>query len=322
MENAPKISVCIPVFNTESTLARALNSVATQDFTDYEIVLVNDASGGRDEKKRNCKKIAKSFKNVKYIEHRSNLGLLEARRTAVNSAEGKYICILDSDDELLPQSLSLMYNKAEQTGADIVHAGAEVIFAKAADGTSIVDRNTLEASALVYDGILTGNQIIDGFLGKKNHNGFLWAKLINRELYQKALDFIPFTNCVMAEDFLQYFFISFFAKKYCGITTPVYRYYRTEGISSIKEVSDLKKWEQICSTANVFTTIFAALKTDFALTLEQTEYVKLMSRSYLLSTIRRWKSCVQDSIKEQAYELLCEYWGKDFVDFVESNCSF
>ena len=237
--NAPKISVCIPVFNTESTLLRALNSVAEQDFTDYEIVLVNDASRGRDEKKRNCKKIAKSFKNIKYIEHRSNLGLVEARRTAVNSAEGKYICILDSDDELLPQSLSLMYSEAERTGADIVQASAEVIFAKDADGNPIVDRNTLEASTLVYDGILTGNQIIEGFLGKQNHNGFLWAKLIQRELYQKALDCIPFTNCVMAEDFLQYFFISYFAKKYSGIKTPVYRYYKTDGISSQKEITDL-----------------------------------------------------------------------------------
>ncbi|MBQ4378159.1 MAG: glycosyltransferase family 2 protein [Treponema sp.] len=332
----PKISVCIPVFNSELTLLRCLESVYAQNFTDWEILVVNDGSSGKDLNNKNCKKIVKQFrkshklskKQVFYLEHRSNLGLLEARRTLVESAHGKYIAMLDSDDSLLPEALSALYDSALKTGADIVQGGAEVFFDEEQTENSSENSEVLqkriqkikEKTDLVYEGELCGKEIFDAYLVNKKMNGFLWGKLILRETYLEALSYIPFTHCVFAEDFLQYFFISYCAKKYAGIKTPVYRYSIDSGISSSKKITDIATWEQVCSTATVFVIIFAVIK-EFppeTFSSEQLEAIRFLSRSYLANNLQQLKDTVVSELQNDAMSLLCEYWGEDFVKTMQS----
>ena len=127
----PLVSVCIPVYNSEPYLMRCLESVAAQDFpgAKTEIIIVNDASCGTDADGNDCAAIVKSFKkqhkrNIKLFCHTRNKGLVEARRTAICEAEGEYICIVDSDDWLTPGALRLLYEAAQNTGADIVQGKA------------------------------------------------------------------------------------------------------------------------------------------------------------------------------------------------------
>ena len=331
MKDMPSVSVCIPVYHAEKTLLRCLCSVAAQDFTDYEIVIVNDGSQGKDEQGRTCKKIVRAFakehkslrKKINYVEHRKNLGLLEARRTAIQNAQGDYVCIVDSDDELLEGALRVLYDTAVRSGADIVQGNAELTAAVPNDGKTTPDEANsalYERANNLFDGELCGSDVFDGFLAKQNHIGFLWGKLFRRELYLQALAHIPFMHCVLAEDFLQYFFISYEAKKYVGINVPVYRYTTEDGISSHRQISDLAAWEQICSCANVFTTVFAEIKefpVQRKLTLEQSEALKLQSRSYLRNTIQQLHNRVVPSLQEAARNLLCDYWGSNFVALVE-----
>ena len=335
----PKISVCIPVFSSEPYLARCLRSVYTQDFSDFEIVIVNDGSCGRDENGLNCKKIvklaqkeAKKFRkqnklpplSFNYIEHRNNLGLLEARRSAVQSACGEYICILDSDDELAEGALSQMA-ALFASGADIIQGKTEVFsddeqnpeVQKRIDSVKNRANNNFTGELLNSD---SGLQIFDGYLLEKNHSGFLWGKLIRREVYLAALSNIPFTRCVFAEDFLQYFFIAYEAKKYLGIEKAVYRYRVDTGISSSMKISDLVRWEQVCSTANVFTIIFEAVKSfPKPLNLEQMEALRAQSRSYLANNLKQLHEAVIPELQKEARAMLCDYWGEDFVQLAEKS---
>ncbi len=334
MTGIQKISICIPVFHAEGTLQRCLDSVweENKDFTDWEVLVVNDGSSGCDERGRNCKKIVKDFrkahklykKQVIYLEHRSNLGLLEARRTLVEAAHSDFILMLDSDDCLLPGALKTLYEAECKSGADIVHAGSEIFLdeSKALDKSDMKKRvqEMHKKANNLYEGQLCGSDIFNGYLVQSNHVGFLWAKLIRRELYLKALSFIPFTHCVMAEDFLQYFLISFFAKKYEGLKRPVYRYTIDTGISSNHQIKDLEGWEKIASTANVFTILFTVIKENpevFSLPLEQMEALRLQSRSYLVNNIRQMRAQVIPELQSQAREILCDYWGTDFVEMME-----
>ena len=315
--NSAKLSVCVPVYNAEKTLRSCLESVATQDFPDWELLVVNDGSTGTDADGSDCRKIVKDFrkahklskKKVIYLEHRSNLGLVEARRTLVEAARSEYIVCLDSDDSLLPGALKTLYGAALESDADIVQGGAEV---PGSDKLKIKCNN-------LFEGQLCGGDVFDGYLVKQNHNGFLWGKLIRRETYLNALSYIPFTRCVFAEDFLQYFFISYCAKKYVGIKTLVYRYNVDTGISSMKKITVLARWEQVCSTANVFSIIFSAIKEfpEGELPLEQMEALRLQSRSYLVNNLQQLKNAVDPSIQEPARQLLCDYWGTDFVEMME-----
>lgn len=322
----PYISVCIPVYNSEQVLQRAIDSVLSQDFNSFEVIIVNDGSKNKDENGLSCKKIVKLVQKknkkkrknqklpsvqIKYIEHRTNLGLLEARRTAIENARGEYICNLDSDDVLLPNALKTLYAAATKTSADIVQGKIEY-------------SNTENLSEFhksynkVYSGELEKNDVFDGWLVKQNHIGLLWAKLIRRETYLNALSHIPFTHCVMSEDFLQYFFIAFEAKKYTGIEDKVYRYTVDTGISSGQQITDLSRWEQICTTSNVFTIIFSAIEqNEVSLTFEQMEALRLQSRSFLVNNIQMLQRNVIPELQTQARQLLCEYWGTEFVETME-----
>ena len=94
-ERKMRFSVLIPVYNVEKYLDQCLKSVLTQDFTDFEVILVND--GSTDQSPVICKSIAESDSRVKFYD-KENEGLLLTRRFSIKQASGEYILFLDSDD--------------------------------------------------------------------------------------------------------------------------------------------------------------------------------------------------------------------------------
>ena len=330
----PLLSICIPVYKSEASLRRCLESVAGQDFEGAQIVLVNDGSPLPADKKQSCKNIVKQFRKehklsknqLLYREHRSNLGLLEARRSLVEAASGHYILMVDSDDALAPGALKVLYQAALESGADIVQGKTKVV-CLGAEGQPLQEEVLLRQKSMqqvankIFCGMLTENQIFDGYILQKNHNGFLWGKLYRRELYLEALAHIPFTRCVYSEDFLQYFFISYLAKKYVGIDFPVYEYSVDTGISSFTKITDLKRWEQVCTAANVFTILFTAAKElpSQRFTPEHQKALALKSRFVLSNTLEQMRQQVAPSILPEARALMCQYWGEDFVKFEEAR---
>lgn len=95
MENAPKYSVIIPVYNGERTLRRCLDSLLNQNYRDAQIILVDD--GSTDESGSICGEYCRAFQQVKYIS-RPHTGVSEARNAGLDVAEGRYILFVDSDD--------------------------------------------------------------------------------------------------------------------------------------------------------------------------------------------------------------------------------
>ena len=94
----PKISVIIPVYNTEKYVEKCLESLAKQEMKDFEVIIVND--GSTDNSENVIKNYMQSSKlNIKYLE-KENGGLASARNYGVEKASGKYISFLDSDDYL------------------------------------------------------------------------------------------------------------------------------------------------------------------------------------------------------------------------------
>lgn len=94
-----KLSVIIPVFNTEDTLSRCLDSVIEQQIAGMEIVLVDD--GSTDNSPNICSIYAKEHANISLL-HQPNKGLSEARNAGLQIARGDYVTFVDSDDDLNP----------------------------------------------------------------------------------------------------------------------------------------------------------------------------------------------------------------------------
>lgn len=123
----PKISIVMPVYNSENYLRYALNSILDQTFQDFEIICIND--GSRDNSLKILKEYAQKHNNIRIYSQR-NQGAGVARNKGLELARGKYIMFLDSDDVFRKEMLETLYNKAEKTNSDIVVCGNISILTK------------------------------------------------------------------------------------------------------------------------------------------------------------------------------------------------
>ncbi|MFA5248481.1 MAG: glycosyltransferase family 2 protein [Patescibacteria group bacterium] len=101
MSNQPLISVVIPTYNRKYTIQRAINSILTQTYKNWEIVIVDD--GSVDNTKEEIKQFLNNSK-IKYY-HQKNSGVCSARNFGILKATGEYVSFLDSDDEYFPDRL-------------------------------------------------------------------------------------------------------------------------------------------------------------------------------------------------------------------------
>lgn len=104
----PKISVVIPLYNKGAFIRRALNSVFTQTFEDYEVIVVDDGSTD------DGPNIVASFDAIRLrVIRQENSGPGATRNRGINNALGEYIAFLDADDEWLPDYLEKSYRILE-----------------------------------------------------------------------------------------------------------------------------------------------------------------------------------------------------------------
>jgi len=108
-----KVSVIIPVYNTEKYLSETIDSVINQTigFNNIELILVND--GSKDNSEKVCKYYEEKYDNVKYI-YKDNSGVSDTRNLGKKESTSKYIMFLDSDDKLNDIALEKLYNFIEK----------------------------------------------------------------------------------------------------------------------------------------------------------------------------------------------------------------
>ncbi|MBE7076413.1 MAG: glycosyltransferase family 2 protein [Clostridiales bacterium] len=112
-----KISVIIPVYNSEKTLERCLNSVIVQTHKDYEVILVDD--GSKDNSLNICFEFAKKDSRIKVV-HKENGGPSSARNKGLSVSEGQYVSFIDSDDSIDSDFLEKLIQGFENKGVDLV----------------------------------------------------------------------------------------------------------------------------------------------------------------------------------------------------------
>ena len=119
-EEKGKISVIVPVYQAEKYLAKALDSVISQDYENWELFLLVRKSSDQSEKI--ARDYEKKYDSIHMIERGENKAG-EARNQGLEKAQGEYVLFLDSDDYLPDASVMQRYVRmAEQTDADIVVA--------------------------------------------------------------------------------------------------------------------------------------------------------------------------------------------------------
>ena len=112
-----RFSILVPVYNVAPYLEQCIESVLSQSFTDYELILTND--GSSDDSPNICKAYAEKDGRIVYFS-KQNEGLLLTRRFAIQRARGEYILFLDSDDYWEPNLLSVVSQELEKHPVDML----------------------------------------------------------------------------------------------------------------------------------------------------------------------------------------------------------
>lgn len=147
----PTVSVIIPVFNGAAFVDKAIRSVLTQTFQDFEIIVVDDGSTD------NTAKVVKAIVDdrVHYV-YQPNQGPATARNNGIQRARGEFVAFLDSDDRWLPSKLEMQLRRlSEVPEAGLVHCAALIVDVEGnAKGC-----HSARLEGQVLDTLLMGNQI-------------------------------------------------------------------------------------------------------------------------------------------------------------------
>ncbi|MEG1597211.1 MAG: glycosyltransferase family 2 protein [Bacilli bacterium] len=112
-----KVSVIVPIYNSEKYLSKCLDSLVKQTLNEIQIILVND--GSSDNSEDICKDYCKQYRHILYLK-KENGGQASARNLGVSKASGEFLSFIDSDDYINIKTLAKAYEKAVSERADIV----------------------------------------------------------------------------------------------------------------------------------------------------------------------------------------------------------
>ena len=123
-ENKPLVSIIMPIYNAERYLKEAIESVLNQNYTNFELLLINDRS--TDNSKDICEKYAEKYNKIVLLENNTeNHGPGPTRNIGLDNATGDFIYFMDADDWIDKSLLEICIDRMRETNADIVQVGVE-----------------------------------------------------------------------------------------------------------------------------------------------------------------------------------------------------
>lgn len=225
--NNIKISLIIPVYNVDKYLREMLQSIFTQTFKEFEVIIINDGSTD------NSEKIILEFKgkynNLIYIKQ-ENKGQSVARNTAIKYIRGKYTLFLDADDYLEKNMLERMYYEAERKLADIVICAYRKVYDYKNDKIDTIVFNAEEGK--IYNNIEVLNMMLDYKV-----KGYLWNKMFLTENIKS--ENMNFAEGKIIEDIFPVYKQVSASKKIVFINEELYNY-RQRRTSSLHQKKSYK----------------------------------------------------------------------------------
>ena len=206
-----KISIIIPVYNSEKSLEKCLTSVINQNYRDIEIIIIND--GSKDSSQLIIEQYSKIDKRIKAI-RTENKGVSNARNLGIQNANGKYICFLDSDDYVDKDMYSELVKQIKENDMIICGWKQEEV------------NNNMEVKLSEIEGDL--QKVIESVPNKDitKYTNPPWNKMFKLELIKKNM--IDFNSSIsLGEDYIFNLKVMVKCRKIKTITNALY-YYKIE----------------------------------------------------------------------------------------------
>ena len=220
----PLVSLILAVYNTEPFIKRCLDSIVQQTFTDFEVIVVNDATP--DHAMDIVSEYAKVDSRFSIIQKEKNEGPMAARMSGYTVAKGDYFVFCDSDDYMHPQALEVLYRKVTKEHADIAISGYKYMDEK---GQIIYER----IYNLPFGGSSSG--VFKALLTDTIPH-MVWGNIYKRQLFDDQ-SYSCFPNQTHGEDMILFYELVQYATKTVTTDCSLYYYCRNSMSATQKRLS-------------------------------------------------------------------------------------
>ena len=251
----PMVSIIVPIYNAENYLRRCVDSILNQEYTDFELLLVND--GSTDASGDICEEYGDRDPRVIVIQ-KENTGVSDSRNRALDRARGKYLQFLDSDDWITPDATRLFVRAAEEYGCDMVIS----------DFYRVVGERLSTKGDIEEEGVLTREEFAAHMMENPAdfYYGVLWNKLYRRDIVEEhnlRMD----TDINWCEDFMFNLEYIRYAKVFYALHAPIYYYVKRKGSLASQGIN-------ISKTVKMKLNVFEYYNNFYKHVLEEEDYEK------------------------------------------------
>ena len=236
----PRLSVIIPIYNSQNTLKKCVDSVLAQSFTDMEIILVDD--GSEDDSLKICREYEQQDKRI-VVFHKENEGLVAARKSGLSIAKGEYIGFVDSDDFIDSTMYADLMVEADKNESDIVAGGVILDYPQYSKECYSLLPVGFYAREDLQTKIIPKMIVYSGFVNYGLIPGVV-VKVFKKELLEKALPNVP--NVIkIGEDLAITSYAVLQAKSLSIVQSAAYHY--VQGDASMIRAFSEKRFTDICN---------------------------------------------------------------------------
>lgn len=232
----PKLSVIVPIYNTENYLRDCIESVLAQTFTDFELILVND--GSTDGSGSICDEYAGKDPRIRVI-HQENGGVTRARKAAMRIAAGSWISFIDSDDWISPAMFDILLEKTATSAAQIVICDAVLEFSnKSQIAGNLADEGFYDKAAMTQK--IYPTMLMNFEFRRPGMAGWLCNKVFEKSLLEKVFWSIE-DSFAFSEDALCCYAALLECESIYVSRNPLY-YYRQHTGSAMHQYNGAKRY--------------------------------------------------------------------------------
>ena len=255
------VSMIVPVYNSEKTLSRCIDSILNQTYRDFELILLND--GSTDTSGEICDAYAKRDSRVRVV-HKENTGVSDTRNRGIDLARGEYLQFLDSDDWITPDATALFVRTATEQQCDMVIS----------QFYRVIGEHVSQKGAIDEDGLMDRSTYANHMMQKPAdfYYGVLWNKFYKRSIiteHRLRMD----QSISWCEDFMFNLEYVRHTQTIYAMKVPVYYYVKTKG-SLVSQGMSMKKMIRMKRT------VFACYNDLYKDVLDEAEYEKRRIQIY------------------------------------------
>lgn len=293
----PKISIVVPVYNAEKSICRCIDSILSQTFSDFELLLIDD--GSKDKSGVICDDYSEKDKRVRVF-HKENGGVSSARNVGLDKAKGEYLCFCDSDDYVDSDWIS---NFAYYFPSEMIIQGFK--WQKENDVRWNFVKNQLGTFGLI--------KALES-LHSLNNMGYLWCRCFNKTIIEKY--HIRFVETYLLRE--DYEFITSYCKhivRVSLVSSCSYNYFMPNYSGS--KYNKVKVEEDIKCTLSILQNLFQIYEANFHNDIVCSEINRLRGDLFKGIVCNKSVNIKQYLFKYQTYKCLSDSRPSNIKEYIK-----